>query len=286
MWEGWKGCTRSPPGCGRPPPVLTGCVRASHAFHTRRRHSGVACGKGGKGVRAPIHLPHQAHRTRSARGRAFHASHRTPPRFLPHSGPQTRGTTPPAAGRRRRKPKPAANPPGLRHRRITDVPCLTPLHSHGESTARMTAAAQRSRNCRVRIVMVPGGQPPTGTMGPARGSGRPSSKEELGIRPVAVDSMRAAPTGSRQDESPLGPTRPRYRSRRQRWRVDGRFRYPRGDHAGRRVSLNPLPDAITRGLGRYAAPGSLQRRCSTPDEGQDDGTEVRAIPPGTCSTPP
>ena len=136
MWEGWKGCTRSPPGCGRPPPVLTGCVRASHAFHTRRRHSGVACGKGGKGVRAPIHLPHQAHRTRSARGRAFHASHRTPPRFLPHSGPQTRGTTPPAAGRRRRKPKPAANPPGLRHRRITDVPCLTPLHSHGESTGR------------------------------------------------------------------------------------------------------------------------------------------------------
>ena len=147
MWEGWKGCTRSPPGCGRPPPVLTGCVRASHAFHTRRRHSGVACGKGGKGVRAPIHLPHQAHRTRSARGRAFHASHRTPPRFLPHSGPQTRGTTPPAAGRRRRKPKPAANPPGLRHRRITDVPCLTPLHSHGESTGRAGQhRGQRPRN--------------------------------------------------------------------------------------------------------------------------------------------
>ena len=47
-----------------------------------------------------------------------------------------RHNAPAAAGRRRRKPKPAANPPGLRHRRITDVPCLTPLHSHGESTGR------------------------------------------------------------------------------------------------------------------------------------------------------
>ena len=49
---------------------------------------------------------------------------------------------PPAAGRRRRKPKPAANPPGLRHRRITDVPCLTPLHSHGESTGRTSPSAR------------------------------------------------------------------------------------------------------------------------------------------------
>ena len=126
-----------PPGCGRPPPVLTGRVRAFHAFHTRRRHSGVACGKGGKGVRAPIHLPHQAHRTRRARGRAFHASHRTPPPFPPHSGPQTRGTTPPRRRQAAEKTKNGRKPGGFaaspHHRRpLSYPPCILMESPPGE----------------------------------------------------------------------------------------------------------------------------------------------------------
>ena len=155
-----------PPGCGRPPPVLTGRVRAFHAFHTRRRHSGVACGKGGKGVRAPIHPPHQAHRTRRARGRAFHASHRTPPPFLPHSGPQTRGTTPPRRQQAAEKTKNGRKPAGFaaspHHRRPLSYPLAFSWRVHRENWPAVP--------CRRTLNTAGGRLPPATSRGRPRGA--------------------------------------------------------------------------------------------------------------------
>ena len=94
--------------------------------------------EGWEGRPAPIHLLHQAHRTRRARGRAFHPSHRTPPPFfLPHSGPQTRGTTPPrrrqAAEKTKNGRKPTEFAASPHHRRPLSYPLAFSWRVHREN---------------------------------------------------------------------------------------------------------------------------------------------------------
>ena len=94
-----------PSGLRTTTPRIDGMRARFPRFHTRRRHSqGVRApihlATTAQGVRAPIHPPHQAHRTRSARGRAFHASHRTPPHSCrtPAHRPAAQRPPPPAGG--------------------------------------------------------------------------------------------------------------------------------------------------------------------------------------------
>ena len=148
-----------PPRCGLPLPVLAGGVRAFHAFHTRRRHSPLACGKGGKGVRALTHAPHRPP-ARLPSTRARFPRFPQDPAAIPVAPPSRRTGTlshpapapppPPGGG----KNKMAANSTGLRPCRMTHGPLFTPLHSHGESTGR---TGRRSAFPCLRVIRSVGG---------------------------------------------------------------------------------------------------------------------------------